>query len=99
MSEATPTLHSKLPWRVDDDDTAIISADLCEVAICEDWVEGATGEDNASLIVTAVNQHTALMQCASALREARKDLILQGFTPKGLRYIDEALAALEKSNV
>ena len=53
--------------------------------------------ENAKLIVTAVNERSALLKCETALREARGALAREGWTDKGLEFIDSALSLLDEA--
>ncbi len=68
---------TKRPWIADPDDREgyewnihILQADDTNIRVCF-MSNGPASEANAALIVTAVNQHAALLRCAEALREVR----------------------------
>jgi hypothetical protein len=65
---------TKRPWIADPDDREgyewnihILQADDTNIRVCF-MSNGPASEANAALIVTAVNQHAALLRCAEALK-------------------------------
>jgi hypothetical protein len=99
MAEAT-----KRPWVADPDDRDgyewnihILQAANTNIRVCF-MSNGPSSEANAALIVTAVNQHDALLKCAEALRKTKAYFEGDADADDCLLAARDALALLEKSN-
>lgn len=88
--------HSPLPWRrFDADSLEVVSADshtVCDVYQCGGIREIDEADDNADLIIRAVNSYESSQQLIKQLTEA---LEATKSTLKGLRELSESQAAVQ----